>query len=1398
MQGNKVRNHDFKRFFSVCAVAFFILTIAMVETAAAKSVYLSADHHTRQFDAWNINPGPAPPLGTVTYQATYNLNYATDPAGIAIDAMTGLGNDPIMFVSTEGRGGIEVINPVTLKYHGVASGPVNMGGLDVDDVNNILFAIQRGTGAWGGSGTSNLYIYTYNDDGSGITKLANYTIPNHGYGMSLAFDDFRDVLWIGDTQYSMVKAYKKDNPAWTSIHEEPSLSFNVSHQLVDVAVDRKRNIVYTGGAWLGSYLLTKYDVSAGIESTVNTGFGVMGVAVDETTGYVYLTRGGTSGSGGGDMQVWDCSTSPFTLLQDTSDIGNPAGIAIGNVSYNPLNLAKNDTIQGYGVYIGDTFTYKITYDNMGNAFSVTNVRAIDTLPVELDYVSSTPAGGYDPGTHTVIWNLGTLTAGSPGGQILLDVRVNQNAVGGTTIYNYCTIESNQTPPTTVEGTDPDNPDPDEPGTYIIPNQPPIADANGPYVGNEGSPVTFDASGSSDPDGDPLQYRWDFNNDGTWDTGWSINPIASYTWNDDYSGTAKLEVNDGELTDTDTASVTVNNVAPTANADGPYTGSEGSTITFTGSATDPGSDTFEYRWDFDNDGTYDTPWSLDPSASYTWNDDHNGTVVLQVRDDDGELDTDTANVTVLNVAPTVDAGADQTVNEGAIVSLDPATFSDQGTEDTHTATIDWGDGSPLEDGTVNQPAGTVSGSHVYADNGVYMVTVTVTDDDGASTSDMLTVTVNNVAPTTDAGADQTANEGAVVSLAPATFNDKGTLDTHAATIDWGDGIVEPGAVSESPFGPPGSTAGVDGTVSGSHVYADNGVYMVTVTVKDDDGDSTSDSFTVTVLNVAPTVDAGPDQEVNEGDLVSLAPATFNDKGTLDTHTATIDWGDETPVEAGEVTESPFGPPGDTAGADGEVSGSHVYADNGIYTVTLTVEDDDGASTTVTTTVTVNNVAPTVDAGADQVVNEGDLASLAPATFNDKGTLDTHVATINWGDGSPVEVGAVSESPFGPPGDTAGANGTVAGSHVYGDNGVYTVTVTVEDDDGGIGSDALQITVLNVTPTVEAGDDQEITAGDYAEFEGTYSDPGWLDTHTAVWEFGDESTGDGVVTSDPLDPPNPVTGTVTGGHSYFKAGEFTVTLKVTDDDGDTGSDTLKVTVKSITATIDFDPDTLNKKGGDKWVTVYIELPEGYDVWQIDGSTVLLNGVVPAYLGKEGWAKAESNEANIMDHNDNGILERMVKFDRNAVKELLEVGDEVQVTVTGGVEYDNGHDTGLADFKGQDVIRVIEPGEGPKAAPALVKGFSFATLPAYPQPCNPEAWIPYELGKDVEVTITIYSSSGRIIRTLKLGHQEAGAYISKSKAAYWDGRNDVGEKVSSGVYFYAMEAGAFRTVKKMVIQR
>ena len=92
----------------------------------------------------------------------------------------------------------------------------------------------------------------------------------------------------------------------------------------------------------------------------------------------------------------------------------------------------------------------------------------------------------------------------------------------------------------------------------------------------------------------------------------------------------------------------------------------------------------------------------------------------------------------------------------------------------------------------------------------------------------------------------------------------------------------------------------------------------------------------------------------------------------------------------------------------------------------------------------------------------------------------------------------------------------------------------------------------------------------------------------------------------------------------------------------------------------------------------------------------------------------------------------------------------------------------------------------------------LANYPNPFNPETWIPYQLTKGGEVSITIYDIHGRVVRRLELGHRLVGVYQSKNRAVYWDGRNELGEPVASGVYFYTLTAGDFTATRKMLIRK
>ena len=220
------------------------------------------------------------------------------------------------------------------------------------------------------------------------------------------------------------------------------------------------------------------------------------------------------------------------------------------------------------------------------------------------------------------------------------------------------------------------------------NSKPIADAGGPYVGTEGSPVTLTAQGSSDPDGDALKFRWDFDADGVWDTAWSSNPSATHVWGDDWSGSVRVEVSDGNLTSTAETSVVILNSNPVI----------GPIFVDTGHRVHRGCD--ERGDDHDHDG------------------DHGG------RDDRDDDDADCGE------------------HEGAAVTL-RATAVDAGSDDL-TFRWDFGDGTNashvyFNDGTGPDPfpspggvfptTGTNETTHVYQRRGDFMVTLTVTDDDG---------------------------------------------------------------------------------------------------------------------------------------------------------------------------------------------------------------------------------------------------------------------------------------------------------------------------------------------------------------------------------------------------------------------------------------------------------------------------------------------------------------------------------------------------------------------------------------------------------------------------------------------------------------------------------------------
>jgi PKD repeat protein len=282
-------------------------------------------------------------------------------------------------------------------------------------------------------------------------------------------------------------------------------------------------------------------------------------------------------------------------------------------------------------------------------------------------------------------------------------------------------------------------------TVVISNQAPVADAGGPYSATRGALVAFDGTASSDADGDTLTYAWDFG-DGTTGTG----PAPSHAYTSLGSFAATLVVSDGnDDSPPATATVTISNQVPAADAGGPYSATRGALVAFDGTASsDADGDTLTYAWDF-GDGTTGT--GPTPSHAYTSLGSFAATLVVSDGNDDSPPAT--ATVTISNQPPVADAGGPYTAVRGALVAFDGTASSDA---DGDTLTYAWNFG----DGTTGTG---VTPSHAYASPGTFTATLVVTDGNDESAPVTAVVSI--------------ADLPQVVSISPASGHvDGGTVVT----------------------------------------------------------------------------------------------------------------------------------------------------------------------------------------------------------------------------------------------------------------------------------------------------------------------------------------------------------------------------------------------------------------------------------------------------------------------------------------------------------------------------------------------------------------------------------------------------------------------------------------------
>ncbi|QDT78225.1 Bifunctional hemolysin/adenylate cyclase precursor [Gimesia maris] len=610
-----------------------------------------------------------------------------------------------------------------------------------------------------------------------------------------------------------------------------------------------------------------------------------------------------------------------------------------------------------------------------------------------------------------------------------------------------------------------------------------------------------------------------------------------------------------------------------------------------------------------DGTTSMLNSASGLLNHIYADDGVYQVSAIVTDSNGatSLATNSLNVRVENIAPTVTYSGTSSAVEGSQYSIQNISATDPGVDTINQWIVEWGDGQI----SLVNPNET-NAAHIYLDDGSYTVRVGARDEDGIFVStNEVTVTASNVTPTLTLSGDSLVDEGSVYTLNLSDI-DPGNDTISAWHIDWGDGTSTNGVPGEIVSGNPASI---------THVYADgDNQYTITATAVDEDGTHTaSNTVTVNVQDVSPTPTVNGNTLITEGAQIEIN-LTSNDPGLDLVNSWTIDWGDGT---------TPDVLPGDA------LSAVHTYADDGEYNIVATVNNSDGAFASDPHVVTVFNVAPTIiiagevqsdstqpfkltlgnviDPGDDTVLeyrvdwgdgsifpdSDGDGDDDTFETFTSNGVIEhtfedgngahlivvtlvdedgtfpvaATLLTVNEGSLAPLRLSALTapENPGDPEssyiiewGDGTSNTYTNADAlpnddglllidvdHIFRDSGIHNTKVFIKHPSSSdpILVRELPVVVNNINPVITRLETNSFKLGEVVLSEQTtisadFTDLGSLDTHTASIDWGDGTDLEWVPVNE-LDG----SGTLNGNHAYALPGTYTITLTLTDDDGGT---------------------------------------------------------------------------------------------------------------------------------------------------------------------------------------------------------------------------------------------------------
>ncbi len=421
-----------------------LVSVSYFEGVSGKSLYIigNINANPTPISAFDIQPAP----NYLVYQSVNMVPRRGDGGvGLAIDSDSG-----ILFVTYEESNTVELVNGTSMLSIGSSQAPdtENLAGIVYDGTGREVYTVDRET--------DNLYTYSWDVKNQNLSLISTIDLKGVELAHGLALDRSRALLYVGDmTGVGLsegprdgIKVFSTDD--WSSV-----ANYSVNQTVQAIAVDSRSGFVYTGKScpnYGSKGLLIKYELDTGRESSVDirqlTGYpedNVVGIAVDEDTGLVYIATGNQGGGGSGDLMVLD---SNLNLLHGTNLAGSPTGIVVpsSDISYNPLAFAVTSSREKASP--GNRITYQISSDNSENQQTLTNVITEDVLPSGLEFVYANGNASYDESSRRAIWVIGTVDSGSNRTTLELVARVSKTVSKGERIDNTVIIRSDQTPPTT--------------------------------------------------------------------------------------------------------------------------------------------------------------------------------------------------------------------------------------------------------------------------------------------------------------------------------------------------------------------------------------------------------------------------------------------------------------------------------------------------------------------------------------------------------------------------------------------------------------------------------------------------------------------------------------------------------------------------------------------------------------------------------------------------------------------------------------------------------------------------------------------------------------------------------------------------------------------------------------